>query len=123
VLNLHSGCRDADDATRHSLIGTHVIIEAHDAEFVSLLEPPDELAAAAQACSQHRIWPVLGGEAGDTDLLLGLPIALDDHPEIAAESRHPAAGMPSSAVAVDPASWPGLPDIVDGHDREPEHRS
>ena len=86
VLNLHAGCSDAVDATRHSLIGTHVIIEAHDAEFVSLLEPPGELAEAAEACSQQRIWPVLGGEEGDTDLLLGLPIILYDHPEIAAES-------------------------------------
>ena len=87
VLNLHRGpVTDAAEATRHSLIGTHVIIEAHDAEFVSLLEPPDELAAAAAACTQHRCWPVLGGEPGDTDLLLGLPIILYDHPEIAGES-------------------------------------
>jgi hypothetical protein len=87
VLNLLEGHGvDAVEAVRHSLIGTHVIIEAHDADFVSLLEPPDELAAAAAACSQHRCWPVLGGEAGDNDLVLGLPIILYDHPEIAAES-------------------------------------
>ena len=88
VLNLHRGPghrTDAVGATRHSLFGTHVIIEAHDAEFVSLLEPPDELAAPAAACTQHRCWPVLGGEQGDTDLLLGLPVIRDDHPEIAAE--------------------------------------
>ena len=86
VLNVHGPVADAVQATRHSLIGTHVIIEAHDAEFVSLLEPPDELAPPAAACMQHRCWPVLGGEQGDTDLLLGLPIILYDHPEIAAES-------------------------------------
>jgi hypothetical protein len=87
VLNLHRlPVPDAVEATRTSLIGTHVIIEAHDAEFVSLLEPPDALAAPAAACTQHRCWPVLGGERGDTDLLLGLPIILYDHPEIAAES-------------------------------------
>ncbi|MGA9102782.1 hypothetical protein [Aeromicrobium sp.] len=87
VLNLHDGAGiDAVEATRHSFIGTHVILEAHDAEFVSLLEPPEELVAAAAACSQHRCWPVLGGDAGDTDLVLGLPIILYDHPEIAAES-------------------------------------
>lgn len=84
VLNLHSGHgTDAIEATRYSLFGTHVIIEAHDAEFVSLLEPPDELAALAAACAQHRCWPVLGGAQGDTDLLLGLPIIRGDHPEIA----------------------------------------
>ena len=87
VLNVHGGhVTDTVEATRHSLIGTHVIIEAHDAEFVSLLEPPEELAAPAAACSQHRCWPVLGGAPGDTDLLLGLPIILYDHPEIAGES-------------------------------------
>jgi hypothetical protein len=87
VSNLHDGLdADAVEATRYSLIGTHVIIEAHEAEFVSLLEPPDELAAAVAACSQHRCWPVLGGEPGDSDIVLGLPIILYDHPEIAAES-------------------------------------
>jgi len=87
VSNLQDGRgADAVEATRYSLIGTHVIIEAHDGDFVSLLEPPDELAAAVAACSQHRCWPVLGGEPGDTDIVLGLPIILYDHPEIAAES-------------------------------------
>ena len=89
LLNLHAGCTDGDDATRHSLIGTHVIIEAQDADFVSLLQPPEPLAEAAAACTQHRFWPVLGGEAGDTDLLLGLPVTLEDHPEIAIESFRP----------------------------------
>ena len=105
VLNLHTGCTDADDATRHSLIGTHVIIEALDADFVSLLKPPDRLAAQAAACSQHRFWPVLGGEAGVTDLLLGLPIILRDHPQIGAVAEHPLESAESA--------WPGLADIRD----------
>jgi hypothetical protein len=121
VLNLHAGCTDAADATRHSLIGTHVIIEAFDADFVSMLEPPEELAAAAEACSQHRFWPVLGGEVGETDLLLVLPIALDDHPEIVAESRHAHDVEPSSPGSVEPA-WPGLSDIIAGHGRESHQR-
>ena len=53
-------------------------------EFVSLLDPPEELAAAAAAARQHRCWPVLGRRPGDTDVVLGLPIILYDHPEIAA---------------------------------------
>ncbi len=77
---------DTDDATRHSLIGTHVIIEAHGAEFVSLLDPPDDARELVDGLEQQRCWPVLGGEAGDTDLLLGLPIILYDYPEIAPES-------------------------------------
>jgi hypothetical protein len=75
-----------DDATRRSLIGTHVLIEAHGAGFVSLLEPPDSAARAAVGCHQSRCWPVLSGLPGDTDLLLGLPIILYDYPEIAGES-------------------------------------
>jgi hypothetical protein len=106
LLNLHAGCTDTDDATRHSLIGTHVIIEAHDTDFVSILEPPEQVAAAAAACTQHRLWPVLGGESGDTDLLLGLPVILGDHPEITIESFPP--------ESVD-GGWPGPPDI-----QEPE---
>jgi hypothetical protein len=78
---------DKNDAIAHSLIGAHVIVEAHGPRFVSLLEPPDDTSAAAAAgCQQRRCWPVLGGAAGDTDLLLGLPIILYDYPEIAEQS-------------------------------------
>ncbi len=77
---------DKDDAIRTSLIGAHLLVEAHGMEFVSLLEPPAEAAAAAAACAQRRCWPVLTGAPGDTDLVLGSPIILYDYPEIAAES-------------------------------------
>ncbi len=78
---------DKNDAIAHSLIGAHVIIEAHGPTFVSLLEPPDDTtAAAAASCQQRRCWPVLGGAPGDTDLVLGLPIILYDYPEIAEQS-------------------------------------
>jgi hypothetical protein len=114
VLNLHRGCADAVDANRHSLIGTHLIIEALDAEFVSMLEPPDELAVPAAACVQHRFWPVLGGEADEADLLLGLPIILGDHPGIAATAA-------PATESSDPA-WPGLADIRDVEPRGPSGR-
>ena len=78
---------DKNDAIAHSLIGTHVIIEAHGPTFVWLLEPPDDVSAAVAAgCEQRRCWPVLGGAPGDTDLLLGLPIILYDYAEIAEQS-------------------------------------
>ena len=77
----------SDDALRHSLVGTHVIIEAAaGAEFVSVIDPPADAVEAAAGCRQHRCWPVLAGPAGSTDLLLGSPIILYDHPEIAPES-------------------------------------
>ena len=44
--------------------------------------PPRVVAS----CSQHRCWPVLAGDPGGTDLVLGSPIILYDYPEIAAES-------------------------------------
>jgi hypothetical protein len=76
--------RDSHTAIRSSLIGAHVILHADGAEFVSLLDPPPEAAAAAGRCRQSRCWPVLAGSA---NLLLGAPIILYDHPAIAEQSR------------------------------------
>ncbi len=73
-------------ATRDSFLGAHLLLEAHGAGFVSLTDPPAEAAEATAGCSQDRCWPVLAGEPGDTDLLLGSPIILYDYPEIAAQS-------------------------------------
>ncbi|MET0953847.1 MAG: hypothetical protein ABWX57_11200 [Aeromicrobium sp.] len=87
VDNTHPGpVGDRQAATRRSLLGAHLLVEAHGAEFVSLIDPPDAARDAAQRCRQQRCWPVLAGEPGDTDLLLGLPIIVYDYPEVAAES-------------------------------------
>ena len=90
IIDVANVCQDGvatkEDATRRSFLGTHVLIEAHGAGFISLLEPPEAAARAAADCDQHRCWPVLSGLPGDTDLLLGLPIILYDYPEIAGES-------------------------------------
>jgi hypothetical protein len=90
VVDVTNVCHDAvvikADATRRSFIGTHLLIEARGAGFVSLLEPPESAVRAAADCHQVRCWPVLSGRPGDTDLLLGLPIILYDYPEIAGES-------------------------------------
>lgn len=75
-----------DAAIRSSLIGAHLLLRAHDAEFVSLLEPPAGAAAAAGRCRQNRCWPVLAGPKGTTDVLLGAPIILYDYPEVAEQS-------------------------------------
>ncbi|MFE2935327.1 hypothetical protein [Streptomyces sp. NPDC059278] len=75
-----------DAAIRSSLIGAHLLLRAHDADFVSLLEPPAGAAAAAGRCRQRRCWPVLAGPKGTTDTLLGAPIILYDHPEVAEQS-------------------------------------
>ncbi len=78
--------RDKDDAIRGSLIGAHLLIEAHGTSFISLLEPDAAAEKAAASCEQRRCWPVLAGAPGDDDVVLASPIILYDHPEVAAES-------------------------------------
>jgi hypothetical protein len=68
---------------------THTVLRAHgESEFISLLEPPAEYAAAAAACKNIGVWPVLVGEEekGERDVMLASPIILYDYPKIAPES-------------------------------------
>ncbi|MFF5291146.1 hypothetical protein [Paractinoplanes globisporus] len=74
---------DKEEAIRHSLLGAHLLIEAHDATFVSMQDPPPAAATAAARCQQERCWPVL---AGSDTVLLGAPIILYDHPAVAEQS-------------------------------------
>ncbi len=57
-----------------------------DSEFVSLTDPPEELRAEAEACSNEGLWPVLVGAEGERHTLLASPIILSDYPQIAPES-------------------------------------
>ncbi len=69
---------------------THTILRAHGgAEFLSLLEPPGAYAAAAAACKNIGVWPVLIGEEEkeERDAMLASPIILYDYPQIAPESE------------------------------------
>jgi hypothetical protein len=75
-----------EDAIRRSMIGTHLLLQASAAEFVSLLDPPPRAEQAVASCEQHRCWPVLAGPPGSSEVVLGSPIILYDHPEVAAES-------------------------------------
>ncbi|MBJ8348469.1 hypothetical protein [Antrihabitans sp. YC2-6] len=75
-----------DEAIRTSFIGAHMIISAEGPQFVSLLEPPDDAAAAVAGCTQQRCFPVLAGRPGDTDVMLASPIILYDYPEVAEQS-------------------------------------
>jgi hypothetical protein len=83
----------AGPAIRTSLIGTHLILEANGARFLSVIDPPEAAAAAAARCSQHRCWPVLAGDPPDTEqetagspVVLAAPIILYDFPEVAEQS-------------------------------------
>ena len=87
VANVHPDeVHGKDAAIRASLIGAHVLVVADGARFVSLLEPPDRAAGAAGRCRQQRCFPVLVGPPGSSDVVLGSPIILYDHPEIAEQS-------------------------------------
>ncbi|MGI8879887.1 MAG: hypothetical protein ACR2KJ_05105 [Jatrophihabitans sp.] len=77
---------DRDEATRVSFIGAHLLLPVDDGEWISALDPPDELAGEVAACRNRRCWPVLAGADGATDLVLGSPIILYDYPAVAPES-------------------------------------
>lgn len=95
VRNTAPPAADKDEAIATSLIGTHLLIEVTDGEFVSLLEPPEAAADAATRCGHHRCFPVLTGaapaatsnEGSAGNLMLVSPIILYDHPEIAEQSQ------------------------------------
>jgi hypothetical protein len=77
---------DKASAIGSSFIGTHLILTASGAQFVSLLEPPDDAQDAVAGCEQRRCWPVLAGEPGQDDVVLASPIILYDYPEVAEQS-------------------------------------
>ncbi len=69
-----------------SLASAHTILGIRDGEFISLLDPPEDLREAAAACKNIGVYPVLVGEPGEHDLILASPIILYDYPQIAPES-------------------------------------
>jgi hydrogenase maturation protease len=77
---------DRAGALLSSLVSTHLVLGVEGAEFVSLLEPPERWRAAAAACRNHGVWPVLVGKAPEHDTMLASPIILYDYPQIAPES-------------------------------------
>lgn len=73
-------------ALRRTFCSTHAVLRTDGARFVSLADPPPELAADAAGCSNEGLWPVLVGEDGERGTVLASPIILEDHPRIAPES-------------------------------------
>jgi hypothetical protein len=75
------------DALGRTFCSTHILLRADSpSAFVSLTDPPAELAAEAAACRNCGCWPVLVGDPGHNDTMLASPIILEDHPRIAPES-------------------------------------
>jgi hypothetical protein len=75
-----------EEALTRSLVSTHTILEAREGEFVSLIDPPENLPEFVNDCHNVGTWPVLVGEEGRRDTMLSSPIILYDYPQVAAES-------------------------------------
>ena len=80
------GGEDRESTLRQTFVSTHTTLEVRAGEFVSLIDPPEELRKAAEGCENLKTWPVLVGEEGDRSTLLSSPIILYDYPQIAPES-------------------------------------
>jgi hypothetical protein len=80
------GGEDRESTLRQTFVSTHTTLEVRAGEFVSLIDPPEELRDAVDGCENIKTWPVLVGEEGDRSTLLSSPIILYDYPQIAPES-------------------------------------
>ena len=79
--------RSRQDALERTLCSTHILLKATPPDgFISLTDPPAELADEAAACRNVGCWPVLVGDPGEAGTMLASPIILEDHPRIAPES-------------------------------------
>ena len=78
--------QNREETLRQTLVSTHTILKVEGGEFVSLMDPPEELKRLAQECENVKTWPVLAGEEGDKHTILSSPIILYDYPQIAPES-------------------------------------
>jgi hypothetical protein len=80
------GGEDRESTLRQTFVSTHTTLKVRAGEFVSLIDPPEELHEAAEGCENLKTWPVLVGEEGDRSTMLSSPIILYDYPQIAPES-------------------------------------
>jgi hypothetical protein len=87
IINTTSwGGEDRESTLRQTFVSTHTTLEVQAGEFVSLIDPPEELRENVERCENVKTWPVLVGEEGDRSTLLSSPIILYDYPQIAPES-------------------------------------
>jgi hypothetical protein len=80
------GGEDRESTLRQTFVSTHTTLDVQAGEFVSLIDPPEELSEAVEGCENIKTWPVLVGEEGDRSTVLSSPIILYDYPQIAPES-------------------------------------
>jgi hypothetical protein len=75
-----------DAALMRSLVSAHTLLGVVEGEFISLLEPAEDIKDLAASCQNIATWPVLVGAPGERDTMLSSPIILYDYPQIAPES-------------------------------------
>lgn len=75
-----------DIAMLQSFVSAHALLGVTGGAFVSLLEAPEALRAAAAGCCNQGVFPVLVGAPGERITMLCSPIILYDYPQIAPES-------------------------------------
>jgi hydrogenase maturation protease len=82
----HDQTSNRRQALASTFLSAHLVATGHAAAFVSQTDPPERLRGATEACINDGVWPVLVGEPGERDTLLGAPIILPDYPTVAPES-------------------------------------
>lgn len=77
---------DRDAALPFSMLSTQAILTVSGAQFVSLLDPPEDTRQAAAVCRSVGNFPVMLGSPGEHEMMLCSPILLYDYPQVAPES-------------------------------------
>ncbi len=81
---VRSGGRE--EATRHSLVSSPLLVGAAGGSFLSLTDPPEWARPAAEGCVNEHTWPILLGGVDGPAVVLSSPIILPDQAEVAPES-------------------------------------
>src|SRR5262249_42678387 len=74
------------DAALCAFHSAHISATVSAGRFVSLTDPPADLAEGVSGCKNVGVWPVLVGNPGIAQTILASPIVLPDYPAIAPES-------------------------------------
>jgi hydrogenase maturation protease len=70
----------------HTMASTHALFGVKGGQFLSLIDPPDDVRGLAESCRNRGVWPILVGDPASQDMLLAAPIILYDYPQVAPES-------------------------------------
>lgn len=75
-----------EGAMRLAIVSPTLVLSLEQGSFVSMVDPPPSLRAAAAGCRNSGTWPALVGDPAAPDTLLSAPIVLGDFPGLAPES-------------------------------------